>query len=426
MSNDSPMKTMTRANTTETFRQPKSEKASSPSYGKSFANVGLSDLANSTFQASPDRERKARSPVNSHSRTSSTPPPHPPMKFGFGQSPYHQSELKMASEQPFSTKSHRTEDRQHHCKRRSKTRSHSRSKCCTNINMEETQVKPSAAMCAQQSSSPALPRKFIAQKTEYQDSNMYSECDSHTSQAVKGVRHCRSCGVNLVPKCSCQSPRTLTRIEESTDTSMAPVYFSGKQQLPGGKQSTSAFSNHEPAQQSVFHNISVNQEDSFRKPSNPASDRTGTVFKKLVSKVINLRHIPEDRSQPNDDYVIEKFRREKKKYERILAASNESDDQSTQTTNADTETIDGNFTTDDQLTTYGNDGTINHAVDVDSHAVQPVKREYVSRNKTTPRNETHRQGEVCERLGTPQATSTPLPSPVKKFSEFRECKSFYY
>lgn len=417
---------------THTSKQQETDEIISTSYGKSFAKLSLNDFGDTTFRPSANLSEPTRSHFDTPTYKPTTPrtdfsthspwkqfphdgapiTSHPPMKFGFGPSPYQTSPrahsdaatvyANLRNELSTSGDSHRTTG--HHINSKNKSRSkekyvndnntesHRKQMYCTPINVgnlvhgqewESSGKRPASTPAWQSTLYENRDVCFVPVRQPYSWENtgnisqkgLWRNSDLTPTDTIRSTRSDRA---RFGEPDDATTGSLILNAHEST-----PRYINDQSQDIGKGQFTYRYPSSDYRSERVAFNTSHS--------TNLPTDQDSTIHENHSAR---------------DEHVsfLEKFRKEKEHYETVLGGTMQTDNHRSLATIAESNT------TDDPSTTSRNDTTL---VDTDQkgHDYDPQQSTGQNGSFATVSSETTRQNNR-EMMGTPVASSSPVPSSV--------------
>ncbi|XP_045192761.2 uncharacterized protein LOC123549048 [Mercenaria mercenaria] len=376
----------------------------SNSYGKSFQDIDLNDLRNSTLQTSTFRSTKS-SPRPEYSPALSAGSLRPPMRFGVGKSPYEKSPGKSKIGSSFHPNSQLSGGKDLPSRNKYNIRSTSREReTQADDTFGRSQLKK--GVYKRPTSAPSMRLKSVFESPEFQ------RIKESAFSPVKTEKHCKECGVQISPTtCFCHSPWA------ENDTGAITIPDIGKEMPPPKyikpariRENETSVSNYPTAQHLLYDSVAANLDSFFdsdqSKLPTTATERSG---KRHLAKSVNFTVAPQNCS------IKSQYTKNVGRDENTLAEAKEAYNRGTQTSFVNNTK---GSRKDRQQTAYDSErqstGTGPNSLQCSSFQ-QSVSTQMPSAGS---------QWDDFGRVGLPQAASTPLRPTIQNRATQRQDREF--
>jgi hypothetical protein len=361
----------------------------STSYGMSFQNIDLNDLQSHSYRSYDDSYMK--STRRSHSPVSPSRSIRPPMRFGVGKSPYSKSPDRSPTGHSFSTKFNNSTieqgQGQQSLQSRSKSIESKSGKYSRDSNSLLGEVTYDKSINKRASSAPPIKRLVF-------DNGQFKVNENSAFSQVKSRHPCRDCSLRFCSLHHARPEKDSTTINSSSNNESLPVFIDAKPQLRSVKYNRSPVSDYQTAQHLLYDaQDGLYNENQSNQPQIP----TDRKIKRHLAKSVNLTRTPQELSDNTLQTENVKGNPD------TSAMAQEDHNRSTQPSFRDEDMKLSELHGRTDLDRKSVRSDLNHVEDSSSKSSKPTQVPvHVNSSGTCV--------DRPEDIGTPQASSTPLPA----------------
>lgn len=361
----------------------------STSYGMSFQNIDLNDLQSHSYRSYDDSYMK--STRRSHSPVSPSRSIRPPMRFGVGKSPYSKSPDRSPTGHSFSTKFNNSTieqgQGQQSLQSRSKSIESKSGKYSRDSNSLLGEVTYDKSINKRASSAPPIKRLVF-------DNGQFKVNENSAFSQVKSRQPCRDCSLRFCSLHHARPEKDSTTINSSSNNESLPVFIDAKPQLRSVKYNRSPVSDYQTAQHLLYDaQDGLYNENQSNQPQIP----TDRKIKRHLAKSVNLTRTPQELSDNTLQTENVKGNPD------TSAMAQEDHNRSTQPSFRDEDMTLSELHGRTDLDRKSVRSDLNHVEDSSSKSSKPTQVPvHVNSSGTCV--------DRPEDIGTPQASSTPLPA----------------